>query len=805
MTSTILPNSAQYATFPLVPGGKLPAIVGWTSVQPGMYPAEGNYGIVLRADQLVIDGDPRSYPEGRDVLAELLAKYAPPQTRTVTTPRGGYHLYFTKPPELKFKKKQTAFPGIDFLSEGAYVVGPGSRTSDGDYVLRFDVAHAELPAALCADLETIAERVETGGDISLSHFDQFVLECQTAAPAVQGQQGDAATYALACRGRDLGLPPESIYEALRDNWNWKCQPPWSDSDLYAKVAHAYKYAKNAVGCASASAAFTPDMASPVAYTLPSAPVTAPDASKPKKKSKLDLVVDCASEAELWRDEGGNGYATIVRDGHAEHYTIIGSRTFQSWLEKRHLEVHKTIPTEAMLRDALRSIDGRARLASACFTPGLRVAKYEECVWIDLCNASWEAIRVSAEGWQIVANPPVRFVRTDDMLPLPMPVSSGLESLHELRALLGLTDREAWTLFLAFVVSSFQDGRSCPILAVSGQQGSGKSTLTRVARALTDPNRCPDRGPPKNEDDLMIAARNNHVLSFDNLSGLKSDLADALCRLATGGSLGKRKHYADLQEVTMRACRPIIVNGIGSMTGRSDFLDRALLLELPRIENGHITEEAVWRKFDQIHPRVFGALLNAVSGALRRFETVVKKLDRKLTRMADFHCWAVAAEPDLGIEPGAFEASYRANRRGAAEQSLDASPLAQFICAMKDRKEGVPQTRGRFGFVLQTQTTDWLLDESGLPSPDLPWEGSVKDLLALAKESPLGRADQSSLPKNDRLVWNHLERVAPALRQVGIEVKKLPRRSDTRCPVRITRLAPAAIEAVAAPLTIADLL
>ena len=39
---------------------------------------------------------------------------------------------------------------------------------------------------------------------------------------------------------------------------------------------------------------------------------------------------------------------------------------------------------------------------------------------------------------------------------------------------------------------------------------------------------------------MIAANNSHVLAFDNLSGMPGWLSDALCRLATGGSLAVRQ-------------------------------------------------------------------------------------------------------------------------------------------------------------------------------------------------------------------------------------------------------------------------
>jgi hypothetical protein len=46
-------------------------------------------------------------------------------------------------------------------------------------------------------------------------------------------------------------------------------------------------------------------------------------------------------------------------------------------------------------------------------------------------------------------------------------------------------------------------------------------------------------PPREDRDLITAARNNHVLAFDNLSAVSAELADSLCRLATGGDIGGR--------------------------------------------------------------------------------------------------------------------------------------------------------------------------------------------------------------------------------------------------------------------------
>lgn len=94
-----------------------------------------------------------------------------------------------------------------------------------------------------------------------------------------------------------------------------------------------------------------------------------------------------------------------------------------------------------------------------------------------------------------------------------------------------------------------------VLVLYGEQGSAKSTTTRVIRQLVGPGQSPLRSEPKEQQDLLIAARNNWVVAFDNLSHLPGWLSDAICRLSTGGGLGKRQLYTDQDEIILDAQRP----------------------------------------------------------------------------------------------------------------------------------------------------------------------------------------------------------------------------------------------------------
>ena len=92
------------------------------------------------------------------------------------------------------------------------------------------------------------------------------------------------------------------------------------------------------------------------------------------------------------------------------------------------------------------------------------------------------------------------------------------------------------LIVAWLFGALRAGGPYPVLAIAGEQGSAKTVLSKLLRALIDPNVAPVRALPRDERELFIAAGNGHVLAFDNLSGLPPWLSDTLCRLASASQL-----------------------------------------------------------------------------------------------------------------------------------------------------------------------------------------------------------------------------------------------------------------------------
>jgi hypothetical protein len=365
---------------------------------------------------------------------------------------------------------------------------------------------------------------------------------------------------------------------------------------------------------------------------------------------------------------------------------------------------------------------------------VRVAEHEGEIYVDLGTNHWDAVRITRKGFEIVANPPVRFIRKAGFASLPYPETGG--GVEELRPFLNVGTEGAFRLIVAWVAFALTPWGPYPVLVLQGEQGSAKSTTVRVLRALSDPAVEPLRALPKNERDLAIAASSAWVLACDNLSGIRDQLSDALCRLATGGGFATRQLYTDDEEIIFSAKRPIILNGIDDIATRGDLQERSVLVSLPSIpEERRVEEAAFWADFEAVKPRIFGALLDGVSAALRNAEAV--HLERK-PRMADFAIRATAMEDAFGWEPGSFVEVYEANRQQASETLLANEPIADAI-------------------------------EKFLGDGQSVWSGTATELLEMLGFYAKDTVKRSrAWPGGPQALSRRLNRIAPALRAAGIE-------------------------------------
>src|SRR5262245_6994447 len=374
---------------------------------------------------------------------------------------------------------------------------------------------------------------------------------------------------------------------------------------------------------------------------------------------LDLTM-LPSCVDLFHTPVGTAFADILIKGHRETWPIRSTR-FRSWLRRCHYEGTGSAASALAIKLALDLLEARAQFDGPERSVHLRVAEQASRIYLDLADEHWRAVEIAPSGWRVIEAPPVRFRRPPGILPVPIPERGG--SLEPLRLLLNLPNQNDFVLVVAWLLAALRATGPYPLFVVSGEQGSAKTVLCKMLKAIIDPNVAPVRALARDERELMIAANNSHVLGFDNVSGVPGWLSDALCRIASGGSLAVRQLYNDDEEVLFQAARPTVLNGIEDVIIRPDLADRAVFVSLPPIgEEQRRPEAALWREFERKRSLILGALLDVLAHGLKMR---LRASRDALPRMADFALWASACETALW-PAGTVARAYAANRQAAIE-------------------------------------------------------------------------------------------------------------------------------------------
>jgi len=387
--------------------------------------------------------------------------------------------------------------------------------------------------------------------------------------------------------------------------------------------------------------------------------------QPEKKSGWTALLAAAESLTWARNRDGTPFVKF-----GGFWYPITSNVAQGWLAKKQIELNVMANNAP---DRISKIMGAKLRDTTPLDFSLRMGHAKEAVFLDLGHEDGSIIVVDAAGWRVTQTAPVHFVRSSGMRALPLPMPGG--DIRDLLRHINLQGKDL-PLVAGWLLALFMPPAPYPLLILNGEQGSAKTTTARLLRSLVDPHETDLRPPFKSEDQLRAMMGQSLIIAFDNLSGITPAQSDILCRLSTGTVIGSRKLYTDGDEYTVRAMKPVLINGISDLVARADLASRAIVLHLPRIPDGQRrTIEDITKCFEAAHPMLLGVLLDGVSMALRELRHLGPL---QLPRMADFALWCTAAETALGWQRGAILQAFNENQREAEREILDNDPIAPAI-------------------------------------------------------------------------------------------------------------------------------
>lgn len=457
-------------------------------------------------------------------------------------------------------------------------------------------------------------------------------------------------------------------------------------------------------------------------------------NKSNRRSQASELVNFAMErTELFHDENGDVYA---QDLLTRETRRLDGRQFKDWLIAYYYELSSKSPRDQALREAISTLSGIARFKGKCYEVNIRVAQHDEMYFLDLAEVGQNRVICLSPGkWEIITNPPVRFLRPETLRPLPEPIREG--DLSGLWTIVNIPEN-ARLLTIAWLGECLRLDTPFPLLELMGEQGSAKSTTQAMLRKLIDPNACDLRAAPKTVEDIFITAGINWMVSYENISHLSAPMQDALCVISTGGGFAKRKLYTDADESVIQVKRPVILNGISAAVTAQDLIDRTLSIETPVVTSRtEITD--LQYIFDNERGKFLGGLLNIVAQALARLPHI-QLPSADSPRLVEFARFGMAIAESMGKSGEDFLSEFNASRQESISRTIDASPVASALI-------------------------EWF-EDNGHRTATMP----IKNLFqAVERKKP---HNTEAWPRSAKGFADALRRAAPALRQLGIGCRSL---------------------------------
>jgi hypothetical protein len=456
-----------------------------------------------------------------------------------------------------------------------------------------------------------------------------------------------------------------------------------------------------------------------------------DPVKDKAETPLLRKLGLPSGVTLFRSPDGKTFAEGAF-GRGREAVRIESEHFANALRLHLLRTTGDVPKVEVIR-SLQGICHALAFEKPPRAANLRVAEKEGKLFLDLADSLGRCVEVGPDGWTVREDSPILFYRPKSMGALPVPVLGG--NLNNLGAFVNVSQGDL-QLIIAYTLAVLAVRVPTPALILVGEPGSAKTTTARIIKMLVDPAVGSGTPLPVNDREMAIAAGQELVLHFDNVTSISANCSDTVCRVVTGSGFRTRKLYSDDDQSVFESRRPVIMTAVHNPVARVDLASRSLIVEPPRLTgSGRRDEQELYREFELQRAASLGALLTLLSRAMS--VTEVRPLGGDF-RMRDFAGFAVKVEQAAGWPEGSVSSRLLDNAANMREDMVEANVVSLMLGLFTDAVKF--------------------------------WTGTAGTLFQwFANNVP--RERHRELPTNLAIFTRQIMEVAPLLRERGIEVTK----------------------------------
>jgi hypothetical protein len=186
---------------------------------------------------------------------------------------------------------------------------------------------------------------------------------------------------------------------------------------------------------------------------------------PPKNSAAFEVVEIAERKGDFFHHDGIAYVSVILNGQRETFEVHSTRYAQVLRLAYRAETTKIVGDA--IRSAVDTLAARACLKCPARPVFTRVANVEDkAIYLDL-GPGKDVVEVTGGGWRIIPSldAPVRFLRSPEMLPLPVPVRDG--KIGELRPFFNTGSEDDFNLGVSWLEAALRGVPPFPILFLHG--------------------------------------------------------------------------------------------------------------------------------------------------------------------------------------------------------------------------------------------------------------------------------------------------------------------------------------------------
>lgn len=306
-----------------------------------------------------------------------------------------------------------------------------------------------------------------------------------------------------------------------------------------------------------------------------------------------------------------------------------------------------------------------------------------------------------------------------MRPLPRPElgddyspKDGLKMLWKLVRV----SKEDRKYILAWMLANFMRKGALPVLLLEGPEASVQAMILQTLTRLLDWNE-PSviESLPASEKELLTEAYNRRVIGFDNVSGMRPETSDMLCRISSGVAVSGQRLNTQLGECVIHIKSLIALSGVSTGTAGSEILDRALRVEAPMLRGKNMSLIAeVEAEFHRYHPLILGSFLKVVQYGLQNKATLPPAL--RGGKLPDFAEWIYRCAPALEVSPKKWVKAILANQKQVKLDVLSTDSIAEVLFTLLDSCSGKWVGRSMELFKAFNEIADARVIKSGARPP-----------------------------------------------------------------------------------------